>query len=58
MNGTDLSRASHEEAVEALRSAKDPIVVQVAAAAPGSRVSAGGCVHADGDHLRAHHGFG
>ncbi|KAL0155600.1 hypothetical protein M9458_049863, partial [Cirrhinus mrigala] len=29
VNGRDLSRASHEEAVEVLRSAKDPIVVQV-----------------------------
>ncbi|KAK1789741.1 hypothetical protein P4O66_015638, partial [Electrophorus voltai] len=29
VNGKDLSRASHEEAVEAFRSAKDPIVVQV-----------------------------
>ncbi|KAK9951833.1 hypothetical protein ABG768_017708 [Culter alburnus] len=29
VNGRDLSRASHEEAVEAFRSAKDPIVVQV-----------------------------
>ncbi|XP_076863301.1 PDZ domain-containing RING finger protein 4 isoform X2 [Brachyhypopomus gauderio] len=29
VNGKDLSRASHEEAVEVFRSAKDPIVVQV-----------------------------
>ncbi|KAF5907585.1 PDZ domain-containing RING finger protein 4, partial [Clarias magur] len=29
VNGKDLSRASHEEAVEAFRTAKDPIVVQV-----------------------------
>ncbi|XP_030631129.1 PDZ domain-containing RING finger protein 4 [Chanos chanos] len=29
VNGKDLSRASHEEAVEAFRSAKEPIVVQV-----------------------------
>ncbi|XP_077051749.1 PDZ domain-containing RING finger protein 4-like [Siphateles boraxobius] len=29
VNGKDLSRASHDEAVEAFRSAKDPIVVQV-----------------------------
>ncbi|XP_051975583.1 PDZ domain-containing RING finger protein 4-like [Xyrauchen texanus] len=29
VNGRDLSRASHEEAVQAFRSAKDPIVVQV-----------------------------
>lgn len=29
MNGKDLSKASHDEAVEAIRSVKDPIVVQV-----------------------------
>ncbi|XP_055795461.1 PDZ domain-containing RING finger protein 4-like isoform X4 [Salvelinus fontinalis] len=29
VNGKDLSKASHDEAVEAFRSAKDPIVVQV-----------------------------
>ncbi|KAM9570637.1 PDZ domain-containing RING finger protein 4-like isoform 1-T1 [Salvelinus alpinus] len=29
VNGKDLSKASHDEAVEAIRSAKDPIVVQV-----------------------------
>ncbi|XP_039520132.1 PDZ domain-containing RING finger protein 4-like isoform X2 [Pimephales promelas] len=29
VNGRDLSRASHDEAVEAFRSAKDPLVVQV-----------------------------
>lgn len=29
VNGKDLSRASHEEAVQAFRTAKDPIVVQV-----------------------------
>ncbi|XP_073725145.1 PDZ domain-containing RING finger protein 4 [Misgurnus anguillicaudatus] len=37
VNGRDLSRASHEEAVEALRSAKDPIVVQVLRRTPLSR---------------------
>ncbi|XP_045544424.1 PDZ domain-containing RING finger protein 4 [Salmo salar] len=29
VNGKDLSKASHDEAVEAIRSVKDPIVVQV-----------------------------
>ncbi len=29
VNGRDLSRASHEEAVEAFRTAKEPIVVEV-----------------------------
>ncbi|XP_073688183.1 PDZ domain-containing RING finger protein 4 [Garra rufa] len=37
VNGRDLSRASHEEAVEALRSAKDPIVVQVLRRTPVPR---------------------
>ncbi|XP_043083275.1 PDZ domain-containing RING finger protein 4-like [Puntigrus tetrazona] len=37
VNGRDLSRASHEEAVEALRSAKDPIVVQVLRRTPRPR---------------------
>lgn len=42
MNGKDLSKASHDEAVEAFRSAKDPIVVQVLrrnTAGRGSHVS-------------------
>ncbi len=29
MNGRDLSKSSHEEAVEAFRAAKEPIVVEV-----------------------------
>ena len=29
MNGRDLSKASHEEAVETFRTAKEPIVVEV-----------------------------
>ncbi|XP_051547806.1 PDZ domain-containing RING finger protein 4-like [Myxocyprinus asiaticus] len=37
VNGRDLSRASHEEAVEAFRSAKDPIVVQVLRRTPLAR---------------------
>ncbi|KAG7454729.1 hypothetical protein MATL_G00262900 [Megalops atlanticus] len=37
VNGKDLSKASHEEAVEAFRSAKDPIVVQVLRRNPASR---------------------
>ncbi|KAG5274152.1 hypothetical protein AALO_G00159760 [Alosa alosa] len=37
VNGKDLSRASHEEAVEAFRSAKDPIVVQVLRRNPVAR---------------------
>uniref|UniRef100_A0A673KZG9 PDZ domain-containing protein n=1 Tax=Sinocyclocheilus rhinocerous TaxID=307959 RepID=A0A673KZG9_9TELE len=37
VNGRDLSRASHEEAAEALRSAKDPIVVQVLRRTPRPR---------------------
>lgn len=42
VNGKDLSKASHDEAVEAFRSAKDPIVVQVLrrnTAGRGSHVS-------------------
>ncbi|XP_048405314.1 PDZ domain-containing RING finger protein 4 isoform X1 [Stegostoma tigrinum] len=34
VNGKDLSKATHEEAVEAFRNAKDPIVVQVLRRAP------------------------
>lgn len=37
VNGKDLSRASHEEAVEAFRTAKDPIVVQVLRRNPVAR---------------------
>lgn len=36
VNGKDLSRASHEEAVQAFRTAKDPIVVQVLRRQPPS----------------------
>lgn len=34
VNGRDLSKATHEEAVEAFRNAKEPIVVQVLRRAP------------------------
>uniref|UniRef100_A0ACB8FP24 PDZ domain-containing RING finger protein 4 n=1 Tax=Sphaerodactylus townsendi TaxID=933632 RepID=A0ACB8FP24_9SAUR len=34
VNGKDLSKATHEEAVEAFRNAKEPIVVQVLRRAP------------------------
>ncbi|KAJ8382830.1 hypothetical protein SKAU_G00036080 [Synaphobranchus kaupii] len=37
VNGKDISKATHEEAVEAFRSAKDPIVVQVLRRNPVSR---------------------
>ncbi|KAM8974438.1 PDZ domain-containing RING finger protein 4 isoform 2-T2 [Pelodytes ibericus] len=37
VNGKDLSKASHEEAVEAFRNAKEPIVVQVLRRVPASR---------------------
>ncbi|XP_053912287.1 PDZ domain-containing RING finger protein 4 isoform X2 [Cuculus canorus] len=37
VNGKDLSKATHEEAVEAFRNAKDPIVVQVLRRAPISK---------------------
>uniref|UniRef100_A0A3B3QJI9 PDZ domain containing ring finger 4 n=1 Tax=Paramormyrops kingsleyae TaxID=1676925 RepID=A0A3B3QJI9_9TELE len=37
VNGKDLSKASHEEALEAFRSAKDPIVVQVLRRSPVAR---------------------
>ncbi|XP_056307845.1 PDZ domain-containing RING finger protein 4 [Danio aesculapii] len=37
VNGRDLSRASHEEALEAFRSAKEPVVVQVLRRAPVPR---------------------
>ncbi|XP_053319070.1 PDZ domain-containing RING finger protein 4 [Spea bombifrons] len=37
VNGKDLSKATHEEAVEALRNAKEPIVVQVLRRAPANR---------------------
>ncbi|CAN0038464.1 unnamed protein product [Lampetra fluviatilis] len=49
VNGKDLSRISHEEAVEALRSAREPITMQVRRKAPlrprahgGSQVTVGG----------------
>ncbi|XP_068128837.1 PDZ domain-containing RING finger protein 4 [Hyperolius riggenbachi] len=37
VNGKDLSKATHEEAVEAFRTAKEPIVVQVLRRAPINR---------------------
>ncbi|XP_027749243.1 PDZ domain-containing RING finger protein 4 isoform X2 [Empidonax traillii] len=37
VNGKDLSRATHEEAVEAFRNAKEPIVVQVLRRTPVSK---------------------
>lgn len=37
VNGKDLSKATHEEAVEAFRTAKEPIVVQVLRRTPLSR---------------------
>ncbi|XP_047921855.2 PDZ domain-containing RING finger protein 4 isoform X1 [Anser cygnoides] len=37
VNGKDLSKATHEEAVEAFRNAKEPIVVQVLRRAPISK---------------------
>ncbi|KAM4619328.1 PDZ domain-containing RING finger protein 4 [Polymixia lowei] len=37
VNGKELSKSSHEETVEAFRSAKDPIVVQVIRRTPGGR---------------------
>ncbi|XP_006642953.2 PDZ domain-containing RING finger protein 4 [Lepisosteus oculatus] len=37
VNGKDLSKATHEEAVEAFRSAKEPIVVQVLRRSPISK---------------------
>ncbi|XP_005406629.1 PREDICTED: PDZ domain-containing RING finger protein 4 isoform X2 [Chinchilla lanigera] len=41
VNGKDLSKATHEEAVEAFRNAKEPIVVQVLRRTPLSRASYG-----------------
>ncbi|XP_021107211.1 PDZ domain-containing RING finger protein 4 isoform X2 [Heterocephalus glaber] len=41
VNGKDLSKATHEEAVEAFRNAKEPIVVQVLRRTPLSRPSYG-----------------
>ncbi|XP_074840180.1 PDZ domain-containing RING finger protein 4 isoform X2 [Carettochelys insculpta] len=38
VNGKDLSKATHEEAVEAFRNAKEPIVVQVLRRAPISKI--------------------
>ncbi|XP_063783385.1 PDZ domain-containing RING finger protein 4 isoform X1 [Pseudophryne corroboree] len=38
VNGKDISRATHKEAVEAFRNAKEPIVVQVLRRAPANRV--------------------
>ena len=40
VNGQDLSSASHEEAVEAFHSAKEPIVVEVLRRASGHRSKA------------------
>ncbi|MEE6480851.1 hypothetical protein FKM82_012685 [Ascaphus truei] len=37
VNGKDLSKATHEEAVEAFRNAKEPIVVQVLRRAPNNK---------------------
>ncbi|XP_027523817.1 PDZ domain-containing RING finger protein 4 isoform X2 [Corapipo altera] len=39
VNGKDLSKATHEEAVEAFRNAKEPIVVQVLRRAPVSKAN-------------------
>ncbi|XP_048206907.1 PDZ domain-containing RING finger protein 4 [Perognathus longimembris pacificus] len=41
VNGKDLSRATHEEAVEAFRTAREPIVVQVLRRAPLGRLGPG-----------------
>ncbi|XP_012493881.1 PREDICTED: PDZ domain-containing RING finger protein 4 isoform X1 [Propithecus coquereli] len=41
VNGKDLSKATHEEAVEAFRNAKEPIVVQVLRRTPLSRPAYG-----------------
>ncbi|XP_028725098.1 PDZ domain-containing RING finger protein 4 isoform X1 [Peromyscus leucopus] len=41
VNGKDLSKATHEEAVEAFRTAKEPIVVQVLRRTPLSRPTFG-----------------
>nr|XP_060622319.1 E3 ubiquitin-protein ligase PDZRN3 isoform X1 [Anolis sagrei ordinatus]XP_060622320.1 E3 ubiquitin-protein ligase PDZRN3 isoform X1 [Anolis sagrei ordinatus] len=38
VNGKDLSKATHDQAVEAFKSAKDPIVVQVLRRAPRTKV--------------------
>ncbi|MBN3283484.1 PZRN3 ligase, partial [Polyodon spathula] len=38
VNGKDLSKATHEQAVEAFRTAKDPIVVQVLRRAPRTKM--------------------
>ncbi|XP_063147666.1 E3 ubiquitin-protein ligase PDZRN3 [Candoia aspera] len=38
VNGKDLSKATHDQAVEAFKTAKDPIVVQVLRRAPRSKV--------------------
>ncbi|XP_072136694.1 E3 ubiquitin-protein ligase PDZRN3-B isoform X2 [Mobula birostris] len=38
VNGKDLSRATHEQAVEAFRTAKEPIVVQVLRRTPHTKV--------------------
>ncbi|XP_078511638.1 PDZ domain-containing RING finger protein 4 [Lissotriton helveticus] len=45
VNGKDLTKATHEEAVEAFRSAKDPIVVQVLRRAPRAHGSAQDAQH-------------
>lgn len=37
VNGRDLSRATHDQAVEAFRTAKEPIVVQVLRRTPRAR---------------------
>lgn len=37
VNGKDLSKATHEEAVQAFRNAKDPIVVQVLRRGPHNK---------------------
>ncbi|XP_072124058.1 PDZ domain-containing RING finger protein 4-like isoform X3 [Mobula birostris] len=41
VNGKDLSKATHEEAVEAFRNAKDPIVVQVLRRTPVTKSRGG-----------------
>lgn len=38
VNGKDLSKATHDQAVEAFKTAKDPIVVQVLRRAPRTKI--------------------
>ncbi|CAG5128858.1 unnamed protein product, partial [Candidula unifasciata] len=52
VNGQDLSQSSHHEAVEAFRSAKEPIVVEVLRRTSKSHLGDAPCVTGSGNSKR------